>query len=408
MSGDIEVAVIGGGAAGVAAARRLHDAAITCLVVEARPRLGGRAWTVIDRAGFALDIGCGWLHSADRNPWREIAERQGRTIDKTPPPWTRLFPRTHFPVSEQRAFVAALEDFYRRLHASDHSQDAPASALLDPDGRWNGLINAVSTYVNGAELDRVSTRDFARYDDSGVNWRVTQGYGATVAGYGAGLPAALDCPVLRIDHSGKRLRIETAKGVVTADRAVVTLPTALLADAALFAPALPDKAEAAGALPLGLADKLFLSLEHAEEFEQDSRLFCRTDRAETGAYHLRPFGRPQIEVYFGGRLASDLEAEDTDAFFTFAVSELKDVLGADFARRLQPIGLHCWGRDLFARGSYSYALPGAADCRKALAAPLDDRLFFAGEACSSSDFSTAHGAFATGLAAAEQVIAVRQ
>jgi monoamine oxidase len=137
-------------------------------------------------------------------------------------------------------------------------------------------------------------------------------------------------------------------------------------------------------------------------------LFCRTDRAGTGAYHLRPFGRPQIEAYFGGRLAWELEAEGEDAFFAFSVSELKDALGLDFARRVQPIGLHCWGRDPFARGSYSYALPGAADCRAALAAPLDDRLFFAGEACSQSDFSTAHGAFATGVAAAEQVIAVRQ
>jgi monoamine oxidase len=408
MNGDIEVAVIGGGAAGIAAARRLHDAGIPCLLIEARSRLGGRAWTVTEGSGFALDLGCGWLHSADRNPWREIAERQGRPIDKTPPPWTRLFPRAHFPVAEQRAFVTALEDFYRRLHAIGRSPDVPAAALLDPDGRWNGLINAVSTYVNGAELDRVSARDFARYDDSGVNWRVAQGYGVTIAAYGAGLPAALDCPVLRIDHGGKRLRIETAKGTVTADRAIVTLPTALLADVTLFAPALPDKAEAAHKLPLGLADKLFLSLEHAEEFEKDSRLFCRTDRAGTGAYHLRPFGRPQIEAYFGGRLASDLEAEGEDAFFAFAVSELKEVLGADFARRVQPIGLHGWGRDPCARGSYSYAVPGAAHCRAALAAPLDNRLFFAGEACSQSDFSTAHGAFATGVAAAEQVIAMRR
>ena len=70
---DVEVVVVGGGAAGVAAARRLCDVGVDCLVVEARTRLGGRAWTVTDESGFALDLGCGWLHSADRNPWVAVA-----------------------------------------------------------------------------------------------------------------------------------------------------------------------------------------------------------------------------------------------------------------------------------------------------------------------------------------------
>ena len=70
--------------------------------------------------------------------------------------------------------------------------------------------------------------------------------------------------------------------------------------------------------------------------------------------------------------------------------------------------MHRWGADPFARGSYSYALPGMADCRARLAAPVDGRLFFAGEACSRGDFSTAQGAWITGVSAADQVIAVRQ
>ena len=104
--------------------------------------------------------------------------------------------------------------------------------------------------------------------------------------------------------SGKRLKIETAKGTITADQAIVTLPSAVIADKEfLFAPALPEKTEAARGLPLGLADKLFLSLDGAEEFEPDSRLFGRTDRTGTGTYQMRPFGRPLIEAYFGGTLA---------------------------------------------------------------------------------------------------------
>jgi len=222
------------------------------------------------------------------------------------------------------------------------------------------------------------------------------------------LPVALECPVRRIDHGGKRLKIETAQGVMTAEQAIVALPTSMLADEPLFSPALPEKAEAAAGLPLGLADKLFLSLDGAEEFESNSRLFGRTDRTGTGSYHLRPFGRPIIEAYFGGQLAWKLEAQGEQAFYNFAVSELTGNFGGAFARRLKPIKVHRWGADPYARGSYSYALPGKADCRAKLAGPVDGRLFFAGEACSLTDFSTAHGALQSGWAAADQAIAARK
>jgi monoamine oxidase len=158
---------------------------------------------------------------------------------------------------------------------------------------------------------------------------------------------------------------------------------------------------------LGLADKLFLSLENAEEFEKDSRLFGATDRTATATYHLRPFGRPQIEVFFGGTLAAELEQAGERAFFDFSVSELTGLLGSAFSLRVKPIHIHRWAADPFARGSYSYARPGMADCRAKLAASVNNRLFFAGEACSPGDFSTAHGGWITGVAAAEQVLSVR-
>lgn len=406
---DTEVAIIGGGAAGIAAGRRLAMAAVDCLIVEARPRLGGRAWTVADTSGFALDLGCGWLHSADRNPWVTVATAQGRTIDTSPPPWAKTALTGNFPLYEQAAFALALQAFFARNGEIARSGDVAAAAALAPDGRWNPLINAVATYISGAELERLSARDFERYDDTEVNWRVVEGYGTTIAAHGEGLAAVLDCPVLRIDHSGKRLKIETVKGVITADRAIVTLPSAILADKEfLFAPALPEKTEAARGLPLGLADKLFMSLEDADEFAADTRLFGHTDRTATASYHLRPLGRPMIEAYFGGQCAAELEGGGTNAFFDFALSELTARLGGDFARRVKPLHIHPWGADPFARGSYSYALPGKADCRGSLAAPVDDRLFFAGEACSPDNFSTAHGGWLTGVAAAEQAIAARQ
>ena len=408
-STDFETVVVGGGAAGIAAARRLNQAKIRCLIVEARSRLGGRAWTVAGPVRSALDLGCGWLHSADRNPWVAIAEEQCRAIDKTPPPWRRRSLPRGFPEGDHREFLKAQEEFFARVsERAQKEPDVAAAALLAPECRWNNLINAVGTYISGAELEHVSARDFDNFDDTGVNWRVVEGYGATIAACGEHLPAALDCPVRRINHSGKRLKIETPQGIITADQAIVTLPSTVLAETdQLFAPVLPLKYEAARGLPLGLADKLFLSLEHAEEFEKDSRLFGATDRTATATYHFRPFGRSQIEVYFGGRLAAELEAAGEHAFFDFAASELTRLLGSAFVQRVKPIHIHRWGIDPFARGSYSYALPGMTDCRKKLAAPIDDRLFFAGEACSLADFSTAHGGWITGVAAAEQAIAAR-
>jgi len=407
---EYEIVVIGGGAAGIAAARRLRETGADALIVEARDRLGGRAWTIADAARHPLDLGCGWLHSADVNPWREIAERRGLEVDRTPPPWSRPQTQTGFAKAEQTAFVEALMRFRDRTDTEGLAgPDRPAAELLEPQERWRPLMNAVSTFYSGVELDRVSIVDLARYEDTGVNWRLPSGYGALIAGYGEGLPARLGCSVERIDRRGARLRVKTSQGAIMAHAAIVTLPSDLIATRPdLFIPALAEKTEAAAGVPLGLADKLFMSLAAPEQFEKDSRCWGRTDRAETAAYHLRPFGRPMIEAFFGGALAAELEKGGERAFFDFAASELAALFGADFRGRIKPIAYHGWAADPFARGSYSYALPGKADCRAALAAPVEERLFFAGEACSRADFSTAHGAYRTGIAAAEQAIAVLQ
>jgi monoamine oxidase len=407
---DTEVAIIGGGAAGIAAGRRLAKAAIDCLVVEARSRLGGRAWTVHDDAGNALDLGCGWLHSADRNPWTRIAEAQGQTVDRSLPPWQKPALTIGFSAEEQAALSKARNEFLERLETIGRkSPDVPVSEAFDPNSRWNGMIDAFGTYFSGAEFEYVSALDFDNYEDTEINWRVREGYGTAIAAHGETLSVVLDCPVLQIDHGGRRLKIETAKGTITADQVIVTLPSSIVAAKEfLFSPALPDKTEAAAGLPLGLADKLFLSLTDAEEFDVDSRLYGRTDRTATASYQLRPMGRPLIEVYFGGRFAKDLESGGDYAFADYAIAELAHLLGEDFRKRVKLLRIHRWAADPFALGSYSYAKPGKADCRMALAAPVDGRLFFAGEACSEHDFSTAHGGYLTGVTAADQAIAARK
>jgi monoamine oxidase len=404
--GEVDVVVIGAGAAGIAAARRLADAQTSFVVLEARSRIGGRAWTA-QRAGFPLDLGCGWLHSADRNPWVEIAERAGFTIDRTPAPWTVAGRDLSFTEAEQHDFHAAVASFYARLdQATEQEDDGPASRWLAPGSRWNPLLDAISTYANGAELNRVSTRDVSHYSDDDVNWRVVEGYGAAIVAYGSGLPVMLDCAVTRIDHSGAKLEVETSRGKLRARIAIVTVPTNLIAQEAIrFTPGLPDKVEAAAGLPLGLADKVLLGLDDAEAIPADTRLFGRTDRARTGAYHFRPFGRPLVEGYFGGELARDLEREGEGAFAQFAIEEIAAHFGSGIRGRLRPLAVTAWGSDPLALGSYSYAQPGKAGARAVLARPVDDRLYFAGEACSAESFSTAHGAYETGVEAAKRALA---
>lgn len=403
MTDTYDVLIIGGGAAGIGAALKLAPANVSYLIVEARSRLGGRAWTVHDDA--PLDLGCGWLHSADENPWTDIATAQGRTIDRTPPPWTRPSTSIDFPLAEQAEFGRAMGAFYDRLHEARNEPDRPAATLLEPGSRWNPLITAVSTYINGAELDRVSMQDFAAYHDTEVNWRVADGYGAVITGAAQGFPVQLDCPVSVIDHSGDTLAVHTPRGILHARTVIITVSSALLAQERIrFTPALPQKIEAANGLPLGLANKLYLSLEHAEEFETDSRVFGHVHQVDTAAYHMRPFGRPLIEAYFGGRLADDLEGEGGRAFVDFAIQELAGQLGSSFPRRLKPVRLSQWRKDEFALGSYSYAIPGRHGARAELARPVDNRLFFAGEACSPESYSTAHGAYLTGQEAAAQAL----
>ena len=208
-------------------------------------------------------------------PGPPIATQHGLTIDKTPPPWMRASAQIGLPTGQTEAFGAAMRQFRERVDAfSGAAVDCAATACLEPHCRWNPLIDAVSTFYSGVELERVSAIDLARYDDSGVNWRVVEGYGRAIAAHGQGLKAQLNCKAVRIDCRGRQLAIETTLGTIAADAAIITLPSALVAAREeFFVPALHEKTAAAAALPLGLADKLFLSLSDAEQFEPDCRAF---------------------------------------------------------------------------------------------------------------------------------------
>ena len=406
LPSHIDVAIIGAGAAGIAAARTLEGAGLSTLILEARDRIGGRAHTIIVGGNIPFDLGCGWLHSADRNPFVQIAEQLGFEIDRSLPPWRQRSYGNVFPQRERDDFFAALDAFFRRSHiAAQAATDSAAADWLEPGNRWNPMIDAVSTYINGCELDQVSVKDFENYEDTEINWRVPRGYGALIAAYGAPCSVALNCNVTLIDHSAKRIRIETSRGTLTADKVIVCVPTDLLAAEAIrFHPALPEKVNAAAMLPLGADDKVMLALDGDNGLPKDGNLRGMTMRTAMGTYHLRPFGRNCIDGFFGGRYARDLEDAGEGAMVAAAIDEVVGLLGSEFRRKLKPLGESRWSRDPFARGSYSHALPGHADKRAVLASPVDGRIFFAGEATSPDFFSTAHGAQESGVRAAGEAM----
>jgi monoamine oxidase len=399
---DLDVVVIGAGAAGLAAAKSLAAHGFAVHVIEARARVGGRSHTDTARYGVPVDLGCAWLHSADINPFRAIAAELGFTVVQSEPAWGGRRRIGKLSAAEMAAIERTIEEGLEAISAAgEQGHDIAASEVLSSTAPGRPLLDAIISWIHGADPAQVSTLDAARYRDTGHNWPVLEGYGALVAAYGAGLPVSLSTPALALDWQGPGVRVSTPAGTISARAAVVTLPTGVLADERLrFSPALPPaKLAAIEHLPLGIADKVFFRA-RGDPFglPPDSFVRDRHDSSRTSSVQIRPFGRDIVSCYFGGGYARELE--ETGAMIGAAEAAMVNVFGSDIRRHLEAPLATAWFLDVHARGSYSAAAPGHAHRRADLAAPLDDRLFFAGEACSPDFFSTCHGAHLSGIAAA--------
>lgn len=400
-----DVAIIGAGAAGIAAARTLVAQGKSVLMLEASDRVGGRGWT-IGVAGMPLDLGCGWLHSAERNPLVAEGEAANFTIDRGPSAWQEQWRGLGFNAEEQAAASDAWTALEARFHEAPPASDR-ASDALEPGGEWNAFCRALSGYMNGADLDRLSITDFLAYDDaaSEANWRVREGYGALLAARLPQVDLRLATPARRIAMDSRGVRIDTDRGTVMAGAVIVTASTNVLASGVIaFDPAATDHLQAATQLPLGLADKLFFELVGDHGFEPETHLIGNPRDANTGSYYIRALGQPTIEAFFGGPGADLLERVGIAEAFRIASGELAALLGSDVRRNLRPIAASAWCRTEWINGSYSHALPGQAHARATLARPIGDRIFFAGEATHATDFSTAHGAWQSGTRAAREIL----
>jgi monoamine oxidase len=410
MMEEPDVVIIGAGAAGTGAARTLAKAGLKTLVLEALDRKGGRAWTKT-AAGSVVDLGCGWLHSGDRNPWTRIAGEIAIAVDRRPSAWGGQFRDLGFTPSERDGAHIAFERWTDRVSATPPLSDIAADAL-DPADGWTSYLQALSGYISGDELEHISCKDYAAYNEASTdfNWRVATGYGALVR---AAIPAEatvrLSTPVEAIGLDGGRVEIKTSVGIVRADAVIVTISTNILAGDTIRWPSVLDAwREAAARLPLGANEKLFLEIIGSAPFEDETHLIGDPRDASTGSYYIRPFGQPVIECFLGGAGARAVAERGHEAAFARATDQLAHLFGSNIRRNLRPLIASDWTRTASIGGAYSHALPGHSDARLTLARSYDERVFFAGEATHSTDFSTAHGALQSGERAAHEVIAALQ
>lgn len=406
---DCDIAVIGAGAAGLAAARTVAAGGCRVVALEAKGRVGGRAWTENGALRVPFDHGCHWLHSASRNPWVTIARNLGRAVGPDARVRRIRLEGRWASDDEVAGWERYAEDAFAAMETAGRAgRDVAASAVIDRGSRWASLFDGWLGMINGVNLDAASTLDHANYLDTRENWRVEGGYGALVAAYGADAPVALDTPARRVGWGDGAARIDTPRGSLAARAVIVTVSTtALAADRIVFDPPLPAwKRDAIDALPLGAAEKVALRFDR-DVFgapEGYYSLFTSAD-ADAMSFQIRPFGAPLAVGYAGGRLARELARLDGNAAADFAMEQLKRAFGAGIARHVVASVRTAWDIDPDIGGGYSAARPGMAHLRAEMARPVDERLFFAGEAASAQFYSTAHGAFLTGVAAARAAIA---
>ncbi|MBW8724892.1 MAG: FAD-dependent oxidoreductase [Inquilinus limosus] len=401
-----DIVIVGAGAAGLAAARRLGGLGVTFVVLEARPRIGGRAFTDTETLGAAVDLGGHWLHSPALNPLTPLAVRYGIRVDRSPDPARLAIDGRMLSGAEAAAADAGIADGFARIAAARDRRDGAVSDLVPEDDPSSGLFEAAFLAKQGVPPAESSIIDFARYVWEGDDWPVLDGLGALVARHARSVPVELETPVTRIGWHGRdHVAVETPRGAIEARAVIVTVPAGVLAgDALRFDPPLPGwKRQAIADLPMGSCNKLSLGLMGNPFGDVAGPILAAGSGADRSVeFLLREDGRDTVTMMVNGAFSKDLAAAGAPAMIDYAVGRLSALFGS--AIRSGLTGRHVladWDHDPWAAGCYAVARPGAADARAALARPVEDRLFFAGEAVHDRYMGDVHGAHLSGETAAE-------
>jgi monoamine oxidase len=411
MTDRFEVAVIGAGAAGLAAAKILAAQRIPFVLLEASHRIGGRAHTEYPPDGAAFDLGCHWMHSASINPFVSIADEYSVRYEKR----DDYGPDEGYFRGGQWLSEPALESLEKESEAAElalakawsEGLDRSVADVTDRDGEWTSVLDYYSALNTSSDSDEVSIGDVVSYEDTHENWPVVDGYGQLVERWGSDVPVSLNSEVRAIHWGDKEVRLDTARGEVRAKRVIITVSTGILASGVLrFFPELPQsKQSAIAALPLGNYNHVRFWINH-RLFPADvpERVLVEVDNNSPILLNLRPHGFDCVIGLVAGRYADWLERSGPVASAAVVKEALSNVFGHDIVRHIRGDQQSAWRGNPFVRGAYSSAVPGAFHQRAVLAETIADRLFFAGEATSLDHFCTCHGAMMSGELAVGKVL----
>jgi len=384
-----DVVVIGAGIAGLAAARLLLERGLRVLLLEARERVGGRAWTDVDRFGMPADFGAFSLRSADINPLVPLL-RAMRVQPQTDEGDFWLYEPGREAGGEDYdglgADIDRLEDALNDARAA--RQDRALAGLVQLDSRWADSARALAGPLHvGVDFPQVSAVDTPRVLGTGTDLWLANGVGAWVAQLAEGLPVFTRQPVHGLEWTETGVTVHAADGSVAARAALVALPLGVLATGGVsFAPAWPaPRREALARLQIGVRERILLRYQPGTfEAVANTQLFGPSALpGPPGARHAMLFrlnclSRNIVSACIGGAYARDLVRAGEAAMVDAARTRLRLLLGAAVDGAFIDGAASRWAADPYSLGGSSAARPGAVSARRLLALPMG-RVFFAGE-----------------------------
>jgi monoamine oxidase len=405
---EADIVVIGAGAAGIAAARRIVAANRKVVVIEASDRIGGRCLTDTATFGVPFDRGARWLYNPDNSPLVRLARGSGTETFPAPVGQKIRIGRRNARAGETEDFLATLVRANRAIDDLARRVDMASATALPKDlGDWAATVEFVlGAYATGKDLKDLSAMDQVRAQDRNVAVGCRQGVGALLGKLGEAVPVALGTPATRISWSGRDVTVETSAGRVVARAAILTASSNVLAsDAIKFTPDLPKRQlDAASKLSLGSTDHIMLQLTgNPLGLARDEAIIEQSNGPRTAVLLANVGASSLCSIDVAGSFGRDLSAQGEAAMVAFAVEWLSKLYGSDVAATVKRSSATRWNAAPYVLGAMSAASPGGQASRRILAEPVGN-LFFAGEATHETMWGTVDGAWDSGERAADAAL----
>ncbi len=403
-----DVVIIGAGAAGIAAARKIAAAGGRYVLLEATDHIGGRCITESKSFGVPFDRGAHWIYLPDRNPVTRLAPRRGLDVYPASQSLKVRIGRRDARAGELEDFLAAQVRSTRAINEAGRKADIPSAQAVPNDlGDWRATIEFVlGPYNCGKDLAQMSSVDFAKATERNAAAFCKQGFGALLATLAQGLTVQLSTPAKSID-TRRGITVETAKGTINARAAIVTVPTGVVASGGLkFSPELGhQQIDAFGRLSLGSYDHIALELAgNPLGIESDDLIFDKSADTHTAGVLANVSGTALCLVDVAGTFGRQLSAQGEAAMIDFATSWLAGLYGAEVKKAIKRTRATRWNSEPYALGAWSAAVPGSQFARRQFLQPIADDVWYAGEAAHETLWGTVGGAWEAGERAADAVM----